>query len=106
MNAGDKTKMSTYVLKFKQSLLFQKLSENIRHFHSYPASVRSHTTFQKQTSFWTQGHEFSYPYLLFTMIPAITLTLTDLTQNGSVRKRSRRDIIMSTYLSEKDPEFA
>jgi hypothetical protein len=41
----------------------------------------------------------------FNMTQNITLIRTDLIPNGSVRKKSRRDTIMSTFLLEKDPEF-
>jgi hypothetical protein len=41
----------------------------------------------------------------FNMTQNIILTLPDLIPNGSVRKKSRRDTITSTFLLEKDPEF-
>jgi hypothetical protein len=41
----------------------------------------------------------------FNMTPNITLILKDLIRNGSVRKKSRRDTIMCTFLLEKGPEF-
>jgi hypothetical protein len=39
------------------------------------------------------------------MTPDITLNLRDLTPSGSVRKKSRRDPIMSIFPLERDPEF-
>jgi hypothetical protein len=50
-----------YMFQIKQTLLFQKLSENIRHFRRYCASVRSRIKSQKQTLFWRQECGFSYP---------------------------------------------